>query len=261
MELVAVAEIRAHVFGPHVGFGEQHLPGEVRVEPGAQLLEDGVRFGQVLARGALALDEIGHGVDAKAVDAEIEPELHHLPDLFAHGGVVVVEIRLMAEEPVPVVGLRHRIPRPVRELGVDEDDADAAVAIVGVAPHVPVAARIVGGAARLLKPRVLIRRVIEDQLDDHAQPEGVRVLEELGEVLQRAVAGMDARVVRDVVPVVAERRRVHRLQPQAVDAERGEVFELAGQAAEVADAVGVAVGKRLDVQLIEDRVLVPERVS
>ena len=47
----------------------------------------------------------------------------------------------MAEEPVPVVGLGHRIPGPVRELGVDEDDADAAIAIVGVAPDVPVRAR------------------------------------------------------------------------------------------------------------------------
>ena len=85
----------------------------------------------------------------------------------------------MAEEPVPVVGLRDRIPRPVRQLGIDEDDADAAIAIVGVAPHVPVAARIVRGAARFLEPGVLIRRVVQDQLDDDAQPAGVRLVEEV----------------------------------------------------------------------------------
>ena len=112
-----------------------------------------------------------------------------------------------------------------------------------------------------LKPGVLIRRVVQHQLDDHAQPARVRLREELLEVLQRAVARMDARVVRDVVPVVAERRRIHRLQPQAVHAERREVIELRGQAREITDAVAVAVGERLDVELIEDRVLVPQRIS
>ena len=38
------------------------------------------------------------------------------------------------------------------------------------------------------------------------------------------------------------------------------MIELRGQAGEVTDAVGVAVGKRLDVELIEDRVHVPERI-
>jgi hypothetical protein len=39
------------------------------------------------------------------------------------------------------------------------------------------------------------------------------------EVVHRAVARVDAAVVGDVVAVVAERRGVHRQQPQAVDAE------------------------------------------
>ena len=214
VELVARAEVRADVLGPHVGLGQQHLAREVRVQPRAQLLEHGVGLGQVLAGRALALDEIGHGVDAEPVDAEIEPELHDLPDLLADGRVVVVQVRLVAEEPVPVVGLGDRVPGPVRELGVDEDDADAAVAIVGVAPHVPVAAGIVRRAARLDEPGVLIGGVIQDELDDDAQPARVRLLQERLEVLQRAVARMDARVVGDVIPIVAEGRWIHGLNPR-----------------------------------------------
>ena len=178
-----VAEVRADVLRPHVGFGQQHFAGEVRVEPGAQLLQHGVRLGQVLARRALALDEVRDRVDTKPVDAEIQPELHHVPDLFANRRVVVVEVRLMAEEPVPVVGLRHRVPGPVRQLGVDEDDAHTAIAIVGVAPHIPIATRVVGGAARFLKPCVLIGRVVEHELDDDAQPAGVRLAQEVLEIL------------------------------------------------------------------------------
>ena len=44
---------------------------------GAQLAQDGVRLGQVLAVGPVALDEVGHRVEAQPVDAEVEPEAHH----------------------------------------------------------------------------------------------------------------------------------------------------------------------------------------
>ena len=42
----------------------------------ADPLEDRVRLGQVLAVGALALDEIGNRVEPQAVDAHVEPEAH-----------------------------------------------------------------------------------------------------------------------------------------------------------------------------------------
>src|SRR3712207_7078697 len=53
----------------------------------------------------------------------------------------------------------------------------------------------------------------------------------------------DGGVVADVVPAVAQRRGEERRQPQAVDAEPLEVVQLVDHAAEVADAVGVAVGR------------------
>ena len=72
---------------------------------------------------------------------------------------------------------------------------------------------------------------------------------------------MDAVVVGDVVPVVAIGRAVERLQPDAGDAEPGEIVEPARQADEVADAVAIAVDVLLDVQAIDDGVLVPEVVN
>ena len=56
----------------------------------------------------------------------------------------------------------------------------------------------------------------------------------------------------DVVAAVAQRRRVHRQQPDAVDAEPLEVVELLDQPAEVARAVVVAVEEAADVDLVED---------
>ena len=63
------------------------------------------RFSQVVPS---ALYRYGDGVEAEAVEAEIEPEAddpeHGLDDL----GVVVVEVGLVVEEAVPVVLLPRR---------------------------------------------------------------------------------------------------------------------------------------------------------
>jgi hypothetical protein len=104
---------------------------------------------------------------------------------------------------------------------------------------------------------VLIRGVVHHEIGDDAQSPRVRGVEELLEVLDRTVRGMDRVEVRDVVPVVPERRRVHRQDPQAVDAELLDVVEALGQSREVADPVAVAVLVGLDVDLVEDGVLVP----
>src|SRR4029453_15139805 len=82
--------------------------------------------------------------------------------------------------------------------------------------------------------------------------------DDLDQVAVRAQPGVDAVEVGDVVAVVALGRRVKGHQPQAGDAEVGEVVDALGQAREVADAVAVPVHERLDVQAVDDRVLPPE---
>ena len=164
----------------------------------------------------------------------------------------------MAEEAVPEVLLRDLVPGPVRLLGVGEDDARAAVELVVVAPDVEVALRrALGRLARGLEPGVLVGGVVDDELGDDAQAAAVRLDDEGAEVVERAVRRVHVLVVGDVVAVVAQRRRVERQQPDGVDAERLDVVEPLGQAAEVADAVAVGVGVGLDVQLVDDRVAVP----
>ena len=198
------------------------------------LLEELVRLGEVLAVRALALEEVGHGVEAEAVEAEVEPEAQRVEHRLLDLGVVVVEVGLVAEEAVPVVRAGLLVPRPVRRLGVGEDDPRLFVLLVRVRPDVPVALGVVRARARLLEPRVVARRVVHDEVGDDAQPALVRGLDELADVLDRPVVGMDVVVVGDVVAAVAQRRLVHRQQPDAVDAEPLQVVELLDQPAEVA---------------------------
>ncbi len=94
----------AHVGRPLVRLGEQHAVGIRARRARARIcLRIVVRLVEVLADRAFALDQVGNGVEPQAVDAAIEPEPHHLDHRLEHRRVVEVQVRLVVEEPVPVV--------------------------------------------------------------------------------------------------------------------------------------------------------------
>ena len=95
----------------------------------AQLAQELVRLGQVLAVGALALEEVGHRVEAQAVDAHVEPEVDDLEHRLAHARVVEVQVGLVGVEAVPVVRPWRPDPRSSWTLEVLEDDARVLVAL------------------------------------------------------------------------------------------------------------------------------------
>ena len=260
MALVAFAEVRDDVVGPLVRLCQQHAVGVALVHLGAHALQEGVRLGEVLAVRPVALVEVRHGVEPEAVEAEVEPEAQHIEHLVLHRRVVVVQVGLVGEEPVPVVLAAGRVPGPVRRLGVDEDHARLTPALVVVGPDIPVAVGAGGFVAARLEPGMVRRGVVHDQVGDHAQAALVRLVDERAEVLDRPVVGMHAVEVGDVVAAVAQRARVHGQQPDAVDAEPLQVVELVDQAPEVAGAVVVRVEEPAQVDLVEDRGLEPERI-
>src|SRR4029077_4293595 len=60
--------------------------------------------------------------------------------------------------------------------------------------------------------------------------------------------------------VVTKRGGIERKEPDRADAELLQVRQLLDQALEIAAPVAVAVVESADVELVDDRVLVPERV-
>ena len=162
---------------------------------------------------------------------------------------------------MPVVRVGDVVPGPVGDLEVLEDDAGVLVLLVGLAPDVHLTHRAAGtGPSRFLEPRVLVRRVVADQLVDHAHATPVRLGDELAHVGEPAIHRVDVLVVGDVVAVVAKRGGVEGQQPDRADAELLEVGQLFDQALEVSAPVAVAVVEGPRVDLIDDRVLVPERI-
>ncbi len=255
---VALAEIGARVLRPLIGFGQQHAVGIGGVEIGADLLQDIVRLRQVLVVGAVALHQIGNGVEPQPVDAHLQPEAHDAQHFLKHTRIVEVEVRLVRIEAVPEEGMRLRVPGPVGLLGVDEDDAGAEIMLVGVAPDIEVARRRARlGMARLLEPGMLVGGVVDDQLGDHADAAAVRLRHEAAEVAHAAIGRVDRAVVGYVVAVVAQRRGVERQHPDDVDAKALDIVEALHKAGEVTHAVAIGVEERLDVELVDDGVLVP----
>ena len=108
---------------------------------------------------------------------------------------------------------------------------------------------------------MLIGRVIDDELGEHSQLSPLGLLHEATEIRHRAEIGIDGAVVRNIIAVVTARRGIERQQPKRGDAEILQVVEFFGQSREIADAVVVAVGKRLDMKLINDRILEPKLVA
>ena len=109
--LVALAEVRHGVLGPLVRLGQQQPVAVLAVHVAAQILEEGVGLGEVLAVGAFALVEVGNRIEPQAVHAEAEPEVEEAEDGLAHVGRVEVQVRLVGVEAMPVVGLGHADPR------------------------------------------------------------------------------------------------------------------------------------------------------
>src|SRR5215470_11205027 len=71
---------------------------------------------------------------------------------------------------------------------------------------------------------------------------------------------MHRAIIRNIVAVVAKRRREEGHQPNGVDAELLQVVEPLRQPTEVSVAVAAAVIKSADVNLINNCVFVPKRV-
>ncbi len=208
-----VTEVVHDVGGPLVGLGQQDLAGVLLVDVAAHLPKELVGLGQVLAVGARALVEVGHGVEPEAVETHVEPEVDRLEHRLVDGGIVEVQVRLVGEEAVPEVLLPHGVPRPVGRLGVDEDDPSVLVELVGVGPDVEVAVGSLGVLPAGLEPRVLVTGVVHDEVDDHADVALVRLVEQVVEVLDGAALGKDVGVVGDVVATVAQGRGEERAAP------------------------------------------------
>src|SRR5688572_1812563 len=95
----------------------------------AQFLQEVVGFWQVFAVGSLAFVEIWNGVQPESVDAHAGPEIDDSEYFLLDEWIVIIQVRLVMKEPMPVILAGFRIPRPVGCFKVLEDNANVLVLI------------------------------------------------------------------------------------------------------------------------------------
>ncbi len=217
----------------------------------------------------VGVDTLGDQVDdihPEAVDPAVEPPAHHVVDRLADVGVLPVEVRLLAAEQVQVVLAGGLVQLPGRAgeealpVGRLRPRRPGAHALTSRAPPVPVPSGVVGRAAGLHEPRVLVGGVVDHQVHDEPDAACVETGDQLVQLLQRAEGRVDVAVVADVVAVVVLRRGVQRGQPEHVDAQVAQVVQPLQDAAQVTDAVAVGVREAPRVDLVDDRSGPPRRV-
>ena len=109
----------------------------------------------------------------------------------------------------------------------------------------------------LLEPRMQIRRVVGDDVDDDPDAAGVQRVDHPVEVVERSQPRVDVAVVGDVVPAIGQRGRVERAQPHRVHAEVRQVIDARHDAGEVAQAVAVRIGEAARIHLVHDGLAPP----
>src|SRR5262245_46849503 len=108
---------------------------------------------------------------------------------------------------------------------------------------------------------MLVRRVVDDKINDHLQATLFRLLSEIDEVAGRSILRIHAIVVGDVVSIVMIWTGLKGLQPDTRCAEARDVIEFPRETLEVTNAVTIGVHVGSNVDTVNDGILVPEVVD
>jgi hypothetical protein len=109
----AFAEIGDGIFRPLIGLGEEHSITVFSVDVITQFFEEGVSFRKTLAGSSFAFVEVRNGVEAHSVHADVTPEIENTNDLGVDFRIVEIDVGLVKEKAMPVIGVCDRVPSPV----------------------------------------------------------------------------------------------------------------------------------------------------
>src|SRR5687767_2579622 len=98
-----------------------------------------MRLGQVLPVGSFPFEKIRNSIQAKSVNTHTAPVVQYLKHFLLYQGAVIIKIRLVIKETVPVVLLGYCIPRPVRRFKILKNDPDVFVLTWIICPDIIIA--------------------------------------------------------------------------------------------------------------------------
>ena len=158
-------------------------------------------------------------IDAEAIDPAIKPEPHRCKHGILHLAIVHVHLRLRIQEIVQVVLTAPCIPGPG---GATEDRLPVGRRRsigLGIGPHEPVRFRAGPARPAFDEPRMLVRCMRIDLIDQHPEPKRMRACDKRVEIRQRAEDRIDIAIVCNIVAEVLHWRSEEGRNPDGIDAE------------------------------------------
>src|ERR1700722_2080025 len=121
-------------------------------------------------------------IHSKAIYTSVEPEFQHLAHGPLHVGIAPIEVRLLLQICVVVVLPGGLIETPRRSAKLALPVVWRRTVRFRVSPDVPVSSRMELRGATLLKPGMLIGRMVRNKIEDDLNATRVRSLKERIEV-------------------------------------------------------------------------------
>ena len=159
----------------------------------------------------------GDDILAEAVHTQVEPKAHNVLDFVAHLRVIHVEVRLLFGKDMQVVFAGFLVAFPGAAFHQRQPVVGRSFAVFAsaLAPDVVVMVAAVGVDA-LNKPAVFIGGMVDNQIHNHLQTQGVRLIQHLFKLGKRAVVRVNVFIVGDVIAIVGVGARIQRAKPNAV---------------------------------------------
>ena len=129
--------------------------------------------------------------------------------------------------------------------------------LLRIPPDVIVTVRVVLSFQSFLKPSVLIRSMVDNEIHDDLKAQAVSCPKHLIKILHRAEFRIDRLVIADIIAVIVIWRLIDRGEPDHIRPQLPDVWQTFCNAGYIADPVPVAVLKAPRINLINNAALPP----
>ena len=136
---------------------------------------------------------------------------HDVQHRFLHFRIVIIQVRLLGIEAVPVILACYFIPGPVGLLCIGEDDAGLEILLIRIRPDKIIPVFGIAALAGFLEPGVLDGAVVHDQIHDDLHAMGMDRINELMILFQCSEARVHIHKITDVVTVIKHRGRIDQI--------------------------------------------------
>src|SRR5690606_13824418 len=108
-----------------------------------------------------------------------------------------------------------------------------------------------------LKPGMLIRSVVNNQLGNYPHITLMSFFQQLLKLLYVAISGIYAVIISNIISVVFQRRRIKWKDPDGRNPQALQIIQFLKQPFKIANPIPIAVAKCFDMQFVDYSIFIP----